>query len=201
MKVVVITKNAPKKIREVININDNDFVIVVDGAFDQVIKQKIKIDLVVGDFDSIKDNKKIIKFEQIKLKKEKDETDTFIAIKKAYEISKTVYLVGGIIGNRIEHFIANMTLFKTFRNLMIMDENSIIYMLEKGKHLIKKSEYTSFFGYNEANITLTGFKYNLNKYNLNNFDPLCISNQVKKVSGELIIHEGAVIVIETRKKD
>ena len=199
MKVIVITNQVPPKIKDLIEINDEDYVIVVDGAFDSVLKQKIKIDLVVGDFDSVKNVKKLKKYKLHQLEKEKDETDTKVAIDLAYSMSQHVILIGGIQGNRIEHFLANLTIFKQYNNLLIIDNNSKIYLLSKGKHLIEKNNYISFFGYNEAIISLENFKYPLKQYQLNNFDPLCISNEVNNIYGEVHIYSGQVIVIETKK--
>lgn len=198
MKVIVVANNAPSSIKSLIDIKDNDFIIAVDGGFDELIKQKIRIDLVIGDLDSITNNSKLKKYEVLKLNKEKDETDSFVAVDYAYTLSNNVFLLGGIQGNRIEHFLANLTLFKKFPNLMLLDNNSKVYTLEQGKHLLQKNGYISFFAYEESVITLTGFKYPLNKFKLNYFDPLCISNEVVNIYGEIEITSGIVLVVETK---
>ncbi|MDY0277147.1 MAG: thiamine diphosphokinase [Acholeplasma sp.] len=199
MKVTVFAPFVPKEITNVITIESDDYVIAVDGAFDELIKQKIKIDLVVGDLDSIKDQRKLKSYEVKKLNTVKDTTDTFEAIKIAYQKSNNVFLIGGIKGNRIEHLLANLTLFETANNLIIKDENSQIYRLNSGKHLIKKGGYISFFTFGKAIITLEGFKYPLTDYVLKANDPLCISNEIEKLYGEVIIKEGSLLVIETKK--
>lgn len=199
MKVYIVTNYAPNNIDEIINIQEEDYVVAVDGGFDLLIKQKIKIDIVVGDMDSIKNKKMLHKYDQLTLKKEKDETDTFVAIDYAYSLSSNVYLVGGIQGPRIEHFIANLMLFDKFPNLMIIDDNSKIYLLEKGKHLIHRVGYISLFNFSDAKITLEGFKYNLNNYQMKKYDPLCISNEVENLYGEITVLNGLVLVIETIK--
>lgn len=200
MKVIVVTRQTPENINDLITIEQNDFIIAVDGALMSLFKQKIKVDLAIGDFDSL-ENKNLLKgLEIIKLNKEKDETDTFKALEYAYnKFDKEVFLIGGIKGDRIEHFIANYLLFNSFPKLTIIDENSKIYLLEKGSHLISKKTYISFFGYSEGLISLSGFKYNLEKYILKQCDPLCISNEIIKTYGEIKVHNGRVIVIETKK--
>lgn len=197
MRVIVVASYAPSNIKEIINIKQTDFVIAVDGGFDILIKQKIKIDLVIGDMDSVKNKKKLTQYEKISLNVEKDFTDTYVAVEYAYTLSNKVYLIGGIQGNRIEHFIANTNMLNDFPELMILDNNSKIYLLGKGKHLINKGGQVSFFNFNDPIITLEGFKYNLNEYKLNRFDSLCISNEVIKVYGEITILEGRVLVVET----
>ena len=201
MRTIVITRETPANISDLITIEEDDFVIVVDGALTSVLKQKIKIDLVIGDFDSIQSKSQLRGLEQLRLNPEKDETDTFFAVNYAYEkTDNEVILIGGIKGDRIEHFIANLLMLNSFPKLTILDENSTLYLLESGKHLISKEYYISFFGFNEALITLEGFKYPLKEYQLKQYDPLCISNEIIKSYGEIIILEGRVLVIKTKKR-
>lgn len=199
MRAIVITNEAPSDINNIITIKEDDYIIVVDGAFDSVVKQKIKIDLVIGDMDSTKNKKKLSNYEKIILNPIKDDTDTKKALEKAYEISKNVILIGGIKGNRIEHFIGNIMHFNKYNNLLMLDENSKIYLLNKSRHIIKKGNYINIFSYPKANLTLRGFKYELTNYNLELFDQLIISNEVLNKFGEVTINEGTVLVIETKK--
>ena len=200
MKVILIANNAPKNIKEIIDIEKDDFVIAIDGGFDLLLKQKIEIDLIIGDLDSIKNKNKLGKYEKLKLKSEKDETDTYVAVDYAYTLGNKVYLIGGIQGDRIEHFLANINLFNKFPELMILDNNSKIYLLDQGKHILRKNGYHSFFAYDNSVISLDGFKYPLTKYELNKFDSLAISNEVVNLYGELTIHKGRVIVIESKRR-
>lgn len=199
MRVLVFANEVPKNINDVINIRKDDYIIAVDGAFDQLFKQKVKIDLVIGDMDSIANKKKLKLYEQILLNSKKDQSDTRVAIEHAYKMSKNVLLIGGIKGNRIEHFLANLTILNDYNNLIILDENSKIHLLKLGKHLISKGRYINIFSYPKCILTLEGFDYNLNEYHLNNFDPLILSNEIKSSYGEVTIHEGLAIIIETKK--
>lgn len=199
MRVLVITNYAPKNINKLLTIKPNDYVIIVDGALDNLNK-KIKVDLVVGDFDSIKNKNRLRKYQTIKLPKEKDITDTYQAISHAYSISNDVILIGGIKGPRIEHFIANLMLLDKFKNLVIIDENSKISLLENGNHIITKGGYINFFAKEDSVISLGGFKYSLNNYHLKRFDQLAISNEIEGAYGEVKIKSGEVIVIETKEK-
>lgn len=201
MRVIVITNPAPKAIEKLITISLDDFVIVVDGALDDVYKKILKIDLVVGDFDSVK-NKKILKnYQTLKLPSKKDVTDTYQAIKEAFKLSNNIIMLGGIKGDRIDHFIANFTLFNEYPNLIIMDDNTNMFLLNEGSHVITKTKYTSFFAKDEALISLYGFKYNLNNYLLKPYDALGISNEVIKAYGEINISKGSVFVIQIKSQN
>lgn len=201
MKTVVITKDVPSDINKLITINPEDFVISVDGALADVLKQKIKVDLAIGDFDSLTSKGLLKGHDTIHLNTEKDVTDTFYAIEKAYELfDNEVFLLGGVRGDRIEHFMANVLMLDKFPKLTIMDDFSTIYLIEEGDHLISKSNYISFFGFPDAVVTLKGFKYNLDKYKLKPYDALGISNETIKSYGEVKVHQGRVIVVKATKK-
>jgi len=182
-------------------VRNDDFIIAVDGSFDFLYEKKIKINLVVGDFDSLKLKEELKKYEFIKLNTNKDETDTKWAINKAYELSNNVCLVGGIKGNRIEHFLANLNLLRMFPNLSIIDDDSFIFLLKEGKHSFSKNrfKYISFFSYKEKSlISIENFKYPLSNYWLHINDSLCISNELLDNQGILKIYKGEILVIFTK---
>lgn len=197
MRVIIITYPVPPKINEIITIEDDDYVIVVDGALDYLTKREFKIDLVIGDFDSLKKKSLLKKHQTIKLPKEKDYTDTHNALIEAYNLSNNVILIGGIKGERIDHFMANLMMLNKYPNLLIMDENTKIYLLGKGNHIITKTKYVSFFAKEDAVVSLLGFKYDLNNYLLKVNDPLGISNETLKSYAEVKVESGVLYVIQT----
>ncbi|HHT55375.1 MAG TPA: thiamine diphosphokinase [Acholeplasma sp.] len=198
MRVLVFSSEVPT-INEVINVKEDDFIIAVDGAFDQLLKQKINIDLVIGDMDSVINKKRLKDYEKIVLNPKKDESDTRFAVRHAYTLSNNVLLIGGIKGDRIEHFIANLYILNEFNNLIIIDENSKIHLVKEGKHLISKGKYINIYAFPECVISLKGFIYELNNYHLKQYDSLILSNEVKNIYGEVIIEDGKAIIIETKK--
>ena len=198
MRVLVFSSEVPI-INEVINVKEDDFIIAVDSAFDQLLKQKINIDLVIGDMDSVINKKRLKDYEKIVLNPKKDESDTRFAVRHAYTLSNNVLLIGGIKGDRIEHFIANLYILNEFNNLIIIDENSKIHLVKEGKHLISKGKYINIYAFPECVISLKGFIYELNNYHLKQYDSLILSNEVKNIYGEVIIEDGKAIVIETKK--
>ena len=108
-------------------------------------------------------------------------------------------LIGGIGGDRIEHFMIHTMFFNEFPKMIIKDENSTLFLLEKGVHEFKNQDYNTFIGYPKAVISLDGFKYNLNEYRLLPYDPLCISNEVIDQVGQVKVHEGKVLAIISKK--
>jgi len=163
-------------------------------------KQRIKIDLAVGDFDSLQNQGMLSQLHVIRLNPVKDVTDTHQALVEATKINPDeLYLIGGIGGERIEHFLVHTMFFDEFPKLIIKDENSTLFLLEKGVHEIKSDEFVTFIAYPKAKISLMGFKYNLIEYMLSTYDPLCISNEVIDHKGFIDVIEGRVLVVISKK--
>jgi thiamine pyrophosphokinase len=201
MRVLVVTHPTPKDIKNTFKIEDSDYIIAVDQAVLALYKQRIKINLAVGDFDSLSNHGILNTLNVVRLNPVKDITDTHQALIEAKKINPDeIYLIGGMGGNRIEHFIVHMMFFNEFNDLKIVDENTKIYMLEKGVHEIKENEFISFFAYPRANISVTGFKYDLTNYLLTQYDPLCISNELVNGKGYVHVLEGRVLVVISKKQ-
>jgi thiamine pyrophosphokinase len=162
----------------------------------------------VGDFDSITAEEK----DQISLQSDlviaydarKNKTDTELAIDEALKLGATEIVLLGATGRRIDHFLGTLNIYHQFVNLetklVILDEYNQITLLKPGKTEIKKTkyQYISFFSYLNAveDLTLTGFKYELDKHYLDNQDSLCISNEVLKL-GTIEFSKGLLLVVES----
>lgn len=179
-------------------IKNDDYVIGVDNWCLFLMEKKIPIDLAIGDFDSCIDLDKIRQYaKKVEvLPKEKDDTDTLAAVKRAKMISDDILIIGGIEGKRIEHFWANMLLIDKY-NIKMKDKYSYIYKLEEGTFDIESDGYISFFTLEETIISLKDVKYELDHYSFKPNDTLLISNETKK--GKAVIHKGSVLVIKSKK--
>lgn len=197
-RVYVITYPTPFNVKNLVDLNDEDVVIAVDQALLYCVRQGIKVDLAVGDFDSLENKTLLLNVTHETLPVEKDETDTFYALKKAYEISNHVTLVGGACGSRIEHVYVHLMLCHHFKSLKIRTEFSLIHRIENN-HTINSKGFINIFPYPEAVISLTGFKYPLEHYHMKPFDTLGISNVLLQSSGEIIMHSGSILLIETKE--
>ncbi len=183
-------------------LDKNNIFIGVEKGCLNIIKHNLELNYAIGDFDSIGDNLSLIKdsaLNFIKLNEIKDETDTLEALKIASSIDSSICLIGGISGNRIEHFIANINLFSKFENLEIIDEFSHIRLIDKLCTTFNNDyKYHSLFSYTDfSTITISGFKYNLDNYKLERFNSLCISNEI--INNPVIdVLEGKVLLISSK---
>ena len=198
MRVLVFAPPIIKDIKS-LSISSSDYIIACDNALFCLDKLNIKVNLAIGDFDSLEDKSLLSNYEHKTLKTEKDETDSFEAIKHAYTLSDDVILVGGIGGSRFEHSLANMNLFSSFPNLIIITDNSKMFLLSKVSQEIKYNHFISIFPFPNAIISLEGFKYPLDEYDMKIYDSIGISNELVGTTGVIHIHEGQVIVVLTKE--
>lgn len=181
----------------------DSFIIGVDKGASILANNSIKMNLAIGDFDSIAqdelDNIAIYAEKIIKLNKIKDDTDTEAAINEAIKITNDITILGGLQGPRIEHMLANICLLKKFPFINILDDNSLIFVLSND-YIINPDEYKfiSIFSLENSIISLNGFKYNLKKYKLNQYDSLGISNEINSYDAKISVHKGQILVIKTK---
>ncbi|HAX02305.1 MAG: thiamine diphosphokinase [Tenericutes bacterium GWC2_34_14] len=200
MRAIIVTHPTPKDIKKIFEFKDSDVVIAVDQAVLALYKQRIKIDLAVGDFDSLTNQGMLSQLNVIKLNPIKDVTDTHQALVEASKMNpEEIIMIGGIGGDRIEHFMIHTMFFDEFPQLKIIDDQSEISLLHEGFHEVRTEGYVTFIAYPKAKISLMGFKYTLVDYLLLTYDPLCISNEVIEEHGMVQISEGRVLQIISKK--
>lgn len=199
-KVYVITYPTPLEIHKIVKIQEDDFVIGVDQAVFYMYKQRIKVDLAVGDFDSLRHKSLLFGLNCEVLPSHKDQTDTYHALTKAFDMSDDVTLIGGSYGDRIEHFYVHMMLPFHFPKLVIRTEFSQIRCMSESQTMSHPG-FINIFPYPQATISLDGFEYPLAHYTFKPYDVLGISNRLIKEEGMLTIHDGQVLLIETFEKE
>ena len=198
MRAVIILKNINNIPKEFLN---DSFIVGADRGAYNAIKKGITPDVSIGDFDSVtKEEFEIIKTHSkkiITLNPIKDKTDTLEALELVKDYDEIIIL-GGIKGNRIEHFYANLLLFYQYKNLKIIDDNSLIEIKDKSFNPYTSYKFISIFSLdNNTYIDLIGFKYNLENYNLRIDNPLGISNEIVE-DPYVKIHSGKILIIYTK---
>ncbi len=197
MNVKIITGPIPYDLTALFQKQDGDYIIGVDQGCELLIKNNIYFDLALGDFDSIQNSeiekinkyaKKILKYPQVK-----NQTDSMIALEEAIKLQpKSIEMYGGI-GKRFDHSYANLLLIMKY-DIKIITESVTMYGLKPGKYSISNDfQYISLFALKDVTeLSLSGFKYELNNHNLSINDPLCISNEG---SGIISFSSGFLLVI------
>lgn len=180
----------------------DDFIICADGGIEHIINLKLNPDLILGDFDSFFGE---IPFncEIIKLKAEKDETDTLYAVKKAFELGyKNIVIYGGL-GARLDHTIANIqTIAFGINNdvqVKLIDEKTTVFVLKNSQFIGKPEQNAriSIFSLTEKSfgVTLKGLKYELEQEELNFDFPIGTSNEFLDKEFEISVEKGTLLII------
>lgn len=187
-------------------------IIVCDRGLEALYQLKIIPNHVVGDFDSVSPN--VLTFYQNKpqvvfhtYNAEKDNTDTDIALKLAIKLKSSKITILGALGKRMDHAIANIHILKDALEseipCQILDEHNRIYLINKEMTLEKEKIYGKYVSLipltsTVEGLTLTGFKYPLNNYDLPVGTSLGISNEIIEDRAHIKMEKGILIVIESR---
>lgn len=193
-----------EKIREMIP--ENSFVISADGGLEYLEKMQISPDLIVGDFDSLSKSHGIPR-DSIVFPSEKDDTDTEIALNEAIKRGFKQVLIFGGTGGRLDHTIANLSsLIYAAENgvqAFLIDERNKAFVLSEGSHELdfEENSYVSFFnfGCDFSVISLTGFKYPLEKYKMKTSYPIGVSNEFAEKNCLVRIERGIILAVISKK--
>ena len=161
----------------------NDAVSIgVDGGCNYLLDNNIKIDIAIGDFDSVKDREVLNEVPSI-LKSDMSYSDFEMAIEYCIiKKFKKVYLYG-CTGKRSDHFIFNFRLmerlYKNNIEAFMIDEYNLITLFSGKKSFYKKD--FKFFSiipvYENSVFSIEGYKYDLLNKELNLVNSLTLSNE------------------------
>ena len=191
--------------------NKFDIIIAADNGLKALDECNILPNYIIGDFDSLNDCvlKKYIDNKKIKITKLnpiKDYTDTHMAIKLAIELKSTDITIIGGTGTRIDHTISNIEVLKEALDFnipcKILDKNNCICLINKNINLIKDEEYKYIslipFTNKVTQITLKGFKYNVNNVIIEKGESIGISNEQIDKEASIEFKEGILILIKSK---
>ena len=195
------------------NKKENVCLIAADKGVEFFIKTDWVPDVAVGDFDSLssageKYLNTLKETEIVRLKPEKDDSDTQSAVNFAIDRGAKNITIFGATGNRIDHLIANFGLLVLGRergaDITLIDQWNYMKLIESHTVLKKEEQfgkYVSFFSLEGdlTGLTLRGFKYPLNKYHLKVSDSgLTVSNEIVDEEACVEFDAGSLLMLMTR---
>ena len=193
-----------------------DYVIAADGGLRYLEAAGIRADMVVGDFDTLgyePDHDNVIR-----LQREKDWTDTFVAMEKGVELGYQIFVFYGCLGGKIEHTMANL------QHLAWLSQRGLQGWMTDGRcWLTAISEFlddgsgskpdgssacgrlvlparpagmVSVFCHSDRaeGVTIQGLKYTLQDAELTNGFPLGVSNEFVDERAEISVKKGTLLV-------
>lgn len=105
-----------------------NFYVFCDGGLKHREGLGVEPDLIVGDFDS--SDRPELDVETVVLPKEKDDTDTFFAVKEAIRRGFDDFLLLGVFGQRLDHTLGNISI--------------LLYLAGSGKNAIAVDDFAEF---------------------------------------------------------
>lgn len=189
-----------------------DKIIAADCGALSALSLGITPEVVIGDFDSL-DQQTIGSLEAqkvqfVRMLTTKDETDTQLAITHAIELGATkISLVGGIMGDRFEHAVANI--FLTYnpevpiclvngpsKTWIIAGPQTTTIQGQKNDLLSLTALYLEVTG-----ISTEGLQYPLHKESLHFGVPRGISNVFLGDIASITFENGILLLVHTNSED
>ena len=192
---------------------ETEFVIGVDRGLVFMYDNEIKPDYIVGDFDSLPGEilERYRQEGEIPIRTYnpvKDATDTKIALDKALEEGSTEIWILGATGTRIDHVVCNLQILKEAWEkkvpVWIVDSRNKIGLPVEKTFSLKKEEqygtYVSLFPMGETveGLTLKGFKYPLDHYQLKDREGLGVSNEITADVADVSWEQGVLLMIQSK---
>ncbi|MBO7254660.1 MAG: thiamine diphosphokinase [Clostridia bacterium] len=180
---------------------EGDVIISADGGLLLLEKNGILPDVIMGDFDSLG---YIPKGENISVfPKEKDDSDSCIAVKYGFENGYNNFIIYGGVGGRIDHTFGNIQLLSMIserggRGVLIGGKTALT-VIKNSQLEIKGKGFVSVFSLSDKceGVTLKNLKYTLENAELTNTFPLGLSNEfVNEEDFALIrVQNGTLLVV------
>ncbi|MDD7270039.1 MAG: thiamine diphosphokinase [Treponema sp.] len=211
----------------------DDYFVVCDGGLNHCKPLGIKPDLIVGDFDSFDKAELPLPTatppsngdrplgaswnqgdgspgsngdrppEIIQLPWEKDDTDTFYAVKEALKRGFTQFLLLGVIGQRFDHSLVNISVLLYLKEqgaqATILDDYSEMQLV--GAEPVRVSNDCANFSLmcvagDVSGVTVTGAKWSLDNAQIKTSYQYGISNQVEAREGAVVcVREGVLLLV------
>lgn len=183
----------------------NDYVIAADAGFRALEQNGIKIDMVIGDFDTLKwvpTHPNVIV-----LNKEKDTTDMLSAVREGIKMGYDVFHIYCGTGGRVEHTIANMQLLAELsqngKHVFLFGKDYVITAVTNEALRFPKdaSGFVSVFSHSDKaeGVFLKGLKYKLENAVLSNTYPLGVSNEFIGEESSISVGNGTLVVVFSKE--
>ena len=182
----------------------DDFVIAVDAGVCFLEEKGVHIDLVIGDFDTLRyvpQHPNVIA-----LKPEKDDTDMLAAVREGIRAGYRRFFLYCGTGGRPEHTMANLQMLAGMSRKgiqgFLFGQDSVITAVTNETLTFPKgtSGYVSVFSHSEqsAGVYLEGLKYRLEDALLTNDYPLGVSNEFMGEESRIFVRDGTLLVFFPR---
>ena len=184
----------------------DDLCIAADQGYHTAKALGERIDLLLGDFDSIGSVPGDEGMEIQRVPAEKDYTDTQLAVEIALERgADEIIIIGGLSG-RLDHTLSTLAILEDLNTrgvyCTITDGQNRVRYMKSTSTLIARSpyKYLSLIAADEVvkGVDIEGCKYPLKKATLRRSHQFAVSNEITGNVAFISVKKGGVFIIESR---
>lgn len=186
-----------------------DLCIAADSGYRNAEALGVRIDVLLGDFDSLGEPKDIDeRTEIVRVPAEKDFTDTQLAVTIALERGADDIVIIGGLGGRLDHTLSNLAILEDLSAqhvfALITDGQSRIRYLDSTSTLIARSgfHYLSLLAASDRvkGVSVEGCRYPLKNATLSRRMQYAVSNEITGNCALVSVKRGALYVIEANDR-
>lgn len=208
-KVIVVSGgiiDSPEFLKLKIEEAGNPQIICADGAARHLRAVEIVPSIIVGDMDSV-DPEALEYFDKagcdiLTYSKDKDKTDTEIALEYAMSLKPDDIWILGALGGRIDHALANISLLvmcaEKGMSARIIDTNCELFIVGESCTINGQKEDTISLipmSSDVRGITIEGFRYPISNSSMKIGRPYGVSNRLAGITGKISVKSGYLLVI------
>ncbi|MDO4266285.1 MAG: thiamine diphosphokinase [Eubacteriales bacterium] len=183
-----------------------DLVIAADGGMDRLRALGLKPDLLIGDFDSMKEPADTAGSDTMKLSKTKDLSDSAAALALGRERGYRLFYLYGCTGGRIDHTLASVQdlagLAAAGLQGYLFDDHMAVTAIAGAEtagvleFLPDMRGMISVFSHSDCceGVREDGLKYTVAEHRLTNTFPLGLSNEFTKLPGSVRVGKGVLVI-------
>ena len=184
----------------------DDITIAADSGYHTARALGERIDVLLGDFDSIGRIPRDEAFEIRQVPAEKDYTDTQLAVEVAIERGADEIIVIGGLSGRLDHTLSTLAILEDLhaRGLhgRITDGQSRAHFIRSSSTLVARSpyKYLSLVAADEVvkGVDIEGCKYPLKRATLRRRNQFAVSNEITGNVAFIAVKKGGLYIIESR---
>ena len=180
---------------------DGDLIIAADGGYDTLKSLGITPDLLLGDMDSIVDEKSEV--DSIRFPVRKDETDSFLAYREGVKRGYKKFMLYGCVGGRDDHTFANYSLLiygkEHGHSIKLVGKGCDAFAIKNEKislYGVPEKHVSAFaFGAESKGVSIHGLEYSAKDITLSPSFPLAVSNRFTEEEAFIEVKSGTLIIM------
>lgn len=183
----------------------DDLRIAADSGYRNAVALGERVDLAVGDFDSFPESELPSGVEKVQLKREKDATDTQVAVELAIERGATELVIIGGLSGRLDHTLSNLSVLEDVAArgvyAVMTDGSSRARFIRNSSSLIGRSHfrYLAVIAADDKvhGVTVEGCRYPLKNATLRRRVQYAVSNEIEGNCALISVRRGGIYIIES----